>query len=156
MEPEGLLPHLQEPTTCPYPEPDRSSYAPYSTPGRSILILSSHLRFGLPNCLLPRVSQPKTSYAPLVWVPHNKTFMLNGIEIYTTTKGVVCVLVGCQCCFYFLVILNRFPYHLNLAQAMTGRLDTIRICSMVTFPDCRYQSVPLVNSRSLTSQLHRF
>ena len=28
MEPEGLLPHSQVPTTCPYPEPARSS--PYS------------------------------------------------------------------------------------------------------------------------------
>jgi hypothetical protein len=28
MEPEGLLPHLQVPDTCPYPEPDRSSPCP--------------------------------------------------------------------------------------------------------------------------------
>jgi hypothetical protein len=25
MEPEGSLPHSQEPATCPYPEPDQSS-----------------------------------------------------------------------------------------------------------------------------------
>jgi hypothetical protein len=25
MEPEGLLPHLQEPATCPYPEPNQSN-----------------------------------------------------------------------------------------------------------------------------------
>ena len=25
MEPEGSLPHLQVPATCPYPEPDQSS-----------------------------------------------------------------------------------------------------------------------------------
>jgi len=25
MEPEGSLPHLQKPATCPYPEPDQSS-----------------------------------------------------------------------------------------------------------------------------------
>ena len=24
MEPEGFLPHLQVPATCPYPEPDQS------------------------------------------------------------------------------------------------------------------------------------
>jgi hypothetical protein len=29
MEPEGLLPHSQEPTNRPYPEPDRSSSCPY-------------------------------------------------------------------------------------------------------------------------------
>jgi hypothetical protein len=27
MEPEGLLPHLQVPTTCPYSEP--AQYSPY-------------------------------------------------------------------------------------------------------------------------------
>ena len=28
MEPEGSLLHLQEPTTCPYPEPDPSNPCP--------------------------------------------------------------------------------------------------------------------------------
>jgi hypothetical protein len=28
MELEGLLPHLQELATCPYPEPDRPSLCP--------------------------------------------------------------------------------------------------------------------------------
>jgi hypothetical protein len=30
MEPEGSSPYSQEPDTCPYPEPDRSSHAPSS------------------------------------------------------------------------------------------------------------------------------
>jgi hypothetical protein len=30
MEPEGSPPHLQEPATCPYPEPDWSSPCPPS------------------------------------------------------------------------------------------------------------------------------
>ena len=30
MEPEGSLPHLQLPTTCPYPEPARSSPYPHT------------------------------------------------------------------------------------------------------------------------------
>jgi hypothetical protein len=47
MEPEGsLLPCSQEPSTGPYPEPDRSS-------PRSILIVSIHLRLGLPSGLFP-------------------------------------------------------------------------------------------------------
>jgi hypothetical protein len=29
MEHEGSLPHLQEPATCPYPEPDQSSPCPH-------------------------------------------------------------------------------------------------------------------------------
>jgi hypothetical protein len=31
MEPKGSLPHLQEPATCPYPEPDQSSPCPPSS-----------------------------------------------------------------------------------------------------------------------------
>ena len=40
MEPEGSLPRSQEPTTCPYPEPNRSSPCPHPASRRSILILS--------------------------------------------------------------------------------------------------------------------
>ena len=56
MEPEGLLPHTQEPATCPYTEPDQSGPCSHPTFLRSILILSSHLRVGLPSGLLPSVS----------------------------------------------------------------------------------------------------
>jgi hypothetical protein len=43
MEPEGSLPHSQEPATFPYPEPYQSSpCSPHPTSWRSILILSSH------------------------------------------------------------------------------------------------------------------
>jgi len=40
METEGSLPLLQQPTTCSYPEPARSSPCPHSTSWSSILILS--------------------------------------------------------------------------------------------------------------------
>ena len=53
MKPEGSLPHSQEPTTCPYPEPDRNIPCPHPTSLRSILILPSHLRLDLPNGLFP-------------------------------------------------------------------------------------------------------
>ena len=52
IEPEGSLPHSQEPATCSYPEPDRSSPCPHPTSLRSNLILFSHLRLGLPSGLL--------------------------------------------------------------------------------------------------------
>ena len=54
MEPEGSLPHLQEPAICSYPQPDRSSPCPFhSTSLRYILILSCHLRLGLPSGIFP-------------------------------------------------------------------------------------------------------
>ena len=53
MESAGSLPHSQLPATCPYPEPDQSVHRSHSTYWRPILILSSHLRLGLPSGLFP-------------------------------------------------------------------------------------------------------
>ena len=67
MEPEGSLPHSQVPATCPYPEPAPSSpYPPHPTSRRSILILSSHLRVGLPSGLFPSGFPTKTLYTSLL------------------------------------------------------------------------------------------
>jgi hypothetical protein len=50
MEHEGSLPCSQEPSTGPYPEPDQcNAYHPL----RSILVLSTHLRLGIPSDLFP-------------------------------------------------------------------------------------------------------
>jgi hypothetical protein len=43
MESEGSLPRLQEPATCPYPEPYKSNPCPSSHYWSSVLTLSSHL-----------------------------------------------------------------------------------------------------------------
>jgi hypothetical protein len=52
MEPEASLPHLQKHVICPYSELDQSSPWHYPISWLSILILSSHLRLGLPSGLL--------------------------------------------------------------------------------------------------------
>ena len=54
MEPVGSLPYSQASATCPYPGPTQSSPTyPHPTSWRSILILSTHLRLGLPSGLFP-------------------------------------------------------------------------------------------------------
>jgi hypothetical protein len=55
MEPESPSPYPQVLATCPYPEPNPTSPQEPPPPKfwRSILILSSHLRLGLPNDLFP-------------------------------------------------------------------------------------------------------
>jgi hypothetical protein len=49
-KPEDILPHSQDPYICPYPETDQSSlHYLYPIILRSILLLSTHLRLGLPR-----------------------------------------------------------------------------------------------------------
>ena len=71
MEPESSLPY----TKCPPSVPILSQIHPVSTPShfrRSILILSSHLRLGLPNGLFPSGFPTKALYTPfpLPYAPH--------------------------------------------------------------------------------------
>jgi hypothetical protein len=48
-----FIPCSQEPSTGPYPEPHQLIYTIHSISLRSILILSTHLRLGLPSGLFP-------------------------------------------------------------------------------------------------------
>ena len=65
-QPQSSLLYSQAPATCPYPQPTPSSpHNPLHTSWRSILILSSHLRLGLPNGLFPSGFPTKTLCTPL-------------------------------------------------------------------------------------------
>ena len=58
MEPEGSLPHSQDSANPPYPGPTQiQSIYPHPTSWISVLILSTHLRLGLPSGLFINVSR---------------------------------------------------------------------------------------------------
>jgi phosphatidylserine synthase len=69
MEPVGSLLHPQEPTTCPYSEPDQSSPPPPCDPTswKSILILLFHLCLHLPSGLFLSGFPTKTLYSPFIF-----------------------------------------------------------------------------------------
>jgi hypothetical protein len=58
MEPEGSSPYLQEPATCPYPEPDWSSLCPPSN--------LSYIHF---NIILPPTPD-SSKRSPSLRLPH--------------------------------------------------------------------------------------
>ena len=60
METESSLPYSQAPATCPYWANSIQSPQPLPTSSKSTLILSSHLRLGLPNGLFPSGFPTKT------------------------------------------------------------------------------------------------
>ena len=65
MEPENTLPYSEAPATRPYPEPTPSSpHNSFPLPKNPLLMLSSHLRLGLPNGLFPSGFPTKTLYTP--------------------------------------------------------------------------------------------
>ena len=69
MVPEGSLQHSQAPTTCPYPEPQHSSWClfiTHPTSWRYILILSFHLCLGVPSGLFLSGFPTKALYAPFL------------------------------------------------------------------------------------------
>jgi hypothetical protein len=68
MEPEGSLPCSQDPTTGPYPEPDRQSIPSQTISLRSISILPACLRLGFPSGLFLLLSHQYSICIPLLTI----------------------------------------------------------------------------------------
>jgi hypothetical protein len=64
MEPEGSIPNSRDLSTCSYPSQANPVHiTPHPTYPRSILILSTHLRLGLPSGLFPSGFPTNNLYA---------------------------------------------------------------------------------------------
>jgi hypothetical protein len=82
MELKGSSPCLQEPSTGPYPEPGQAiPYHPLPFSLRSILILSTHLRLGLPIELIPS-GFPTNIHYPILFSPIRATCPARLIFLY--------------------------------------------------------------------------
>jgi hypothetical protein len=89
MEPESPSPYPQVTANCPYPEPTPSSpHDPLLTSWRSILILSFHLRLGLPNGLFPSGFSTNTLCTPLS-SPTRATCPAHPIRLNFTTRTIL-------------------------------------------------------------------
>jgi len=84
MEPEGSLPHYKCPPPVPILSQINPAHTPLPTSWRSILILSSHLRLGLPSGLFPTGFPTKTLYAPFD-LPIRATCIVHLILLYLIT-----------------------------------------------------------------------
>jgi hypothetical protein len=77
MKTEGSLPYSQQSAANPCPEPDQ--FLTFQSKFLKIhLILSSHLRLGLPSCLLHSRLPTKSLYALLLY-PMRATFLAKPI-----------------------------------------------------------------------------
>ena len=70
MEPEGSLPHSQQPATCPYPEPDQSSPCPTSHYLKIHFNIIPHFCLSVPSGFFPIRFPTNTLYAPHIFPKH--------------------------------------------------------------------------------------
>ena len=83
MEPGGSMPHSQGLSNNSYPEPNQPNYPHWYISSRYILILSSHLRLGLPKGLFP-VGLAVTILKALLPIQYHRRISINNTYGFTS------------------------------------------------------------------------
>jgi hypothetical protein len=99
-------------------------HAPHPTSRRSILILSSHLRLGLPSGLLPSGFPTKVLYAPLLspYVPHVlpiSFFLTSSPEWYLVIEHKMCVSI------FYTTFIRSIYYYKNFSARFCHKCGNI-------------------------------
>jgi hypothetical protein len=129
MGPERSLPHSQVPATCPLSRASSiQSIHPHPTSWRSILILPTHLRLGIPSGLYPSDFLTQVLYTPLLfpiratWPAHlilldHITWTILG-EQYRSLSSSVCSFLHSPVTSLLLgpnILLNTLSLHSSLS-----------------------------------------
>jgi hypothetical protein len=86
MEPEGSLPHYNSPPPVPILSQINTVHTLHPTSWKSILILPSPLRLGLPSDLFPSGFRTKSLYTPLLYpIRATRSDHLIGLDLITRT-----------------------------------------------------------------------
>ena len=134
MEPEGSLPHLQDPSTYPYPEPDQSSPCPHTTSWRSMLILSSHLRLGMvPEQNMRSLLLSVTSSTLVDTVSYFPTHL----SLLSVTSNTHLSLLSVTSQNTSVTTVNYFPTHLSLLSVTSQHTSVVTVRYFPTHV-CRY------------------
>jgi len=132
MEPEDSLLYSLVPATCPYPEPDQASPCPHLT---SYLILSSHIRLGLPSSLVPSGFPTKTLYTSRLSAVR-ATYPVHLIRLDLITRTML--VEEYSTVQYSTVQYNRVQY--STAQYSTVQYSTVQH-STVQYSTIQYSTV---------------